>query len=358
MRLPPRITSARWLAIALALLPLLMLGISSRAATRPPRTYPHGSFRQDCSLCHGSEAWKPARISRKFDHARFGFPLSGAHAATSCTSCHASLDFTRTERLCASCHEDPHRGEMGSDCARCHTARSFIDHSGMLRAHQLTRFPLTGSHASLECESCHRPGAQGHLQFLSAAAECESCHLEDYRNVRTPDHAAGGFPTDCQSCHSTWRWAGARFDHARTTFPLTGAHRAVACASCHGDGVYRGKSADCVSCHRSDYDGTSNPAHAGAGFGTQCATCHNTTRWEDATFDHDGTFFPIHSGTHRNRWNSCTDCHTNPSNYGVFTCLSCHPHSDRTETDGHHRGTSGYQYDSNACYTCHPQGRH
>jgi len=177
---------ARWLAAAIAALPLLALVVSSLAATRAPLRDPHGSFRGECGLCHGSESWKPARIGRGFDHAKFGFPLAGAHAAARCTACHASLDFARAERLCASCHEDPHRGEMGPDCARCHGARSFhrSRRDGPLPpAHAL---PLSGSHRQIECESCHPPGEQGHLRFAGARAECDACHLEDYRAARDP----------------------------------------------------------------------------------------------------------------------------------------------------------------------------
>ena len=56
------------------------------------------------------------------------------------------------------------------------------------------------------------------------------------------------------------------FDHSATAFPLTGAHRAVACQQCHGDGVYHGKSAVCVSCHQADYDRTTDPNHRTAQF--------------------------------------------------------------------------------------------
>jgi hypothetical protein len=38
----------------------------------------------------------------------------------------------------------------------------------------------------------------------------------------------------------------------------------------------------------------------------------------------------------------------------VFTCFTCH---DRAGTDSRHSGVAGYRYDSQACYTCHPQGR-
>jgi hypothetical protein len=485
-------------AASLLIAPLIVALASPLAARLAPPESPHGKFRGECADCHSANAWKPARISTKFNHAKFGFPLEGAHAAASCTSCHASLDFTQEKQLCASCHEDVHRGELGTDCARCHTSRSFIDRSAMLRAHQASRFPLTGSHASLECEDCHKPAAAGHMQFVGQRADCSGCHMADFQAAKAPDHVAGGFPLDCMTCHSTGDWHRARFNHDFTGFPLTGAHRAVdcaschpgnvftarstacaschqsnydqttnpahaasgfstqcqtchtttswagatfnhsgfpltgghagvpcaschsggvyqglstacvschqsnydqttnpphaasgystqcqtchtttswagatfnhsgfpltgghaglACASCHSSGVYQGLSTACVSCHQTDYNGTTNPAHAAAGFSTQCQTCHSTTSWAGATFDHDTNFFPIYSGRHAGLWSACTTCHTSSSSYTQFTCFSCHPHDDQAGTNSHHTGVSGYSYNSQACYSCHPRG--
>lgn len=318
---------------------------------------PHGDFKEECGLCHSSDGWTPAKISPAFDHAKFGFSLEGSHAAASCRSCHASLEFSQEKTQCVSCHQDVHRGELGTECAHCHTARSFLERTTMVRAHQLTRFPLTGYHATLDCESCHPLAASGHLRFVGTEADCYACHLDDYQSAKVPDHVAGDFSKDCQLCHGPTSWSPARFDHDKTAFSLTGAHRRIPCESCHGDGVYAGKSTACASCHQADYEATTNPPHAGTGFSTDCQSCHGTERWEGAQFDHDGPYFPIYSGPHAGRWADCTTCHTNPANYAQFTCLSCHPHSDQVATDGHHQEISGYRYDSQACYSCHPQGR-
>lgn len=491
-------------ALPILLLALPLVAIAAFAAVRPRVENPHGSFKEECAMCHDAKGWKPAKVSSRFDHAKYGFRLDGAHGAADCMSCHQSLEFKQPKYLCVSCHEDPHRSEMGTDCARCHSARSFVDRAPMVRAHQLTRFPLTGSHAALECEGCHRPAAQGQLQFVGTRAECQSCHQKDYDATTAPDHRAGGFPTDCERCHRTVTWHSAQFDHANTSFPLTGAHRSATCNQCHGDGVYAGKPAACITCHQTHYNATTNPAHgpagfpttcqschttaawvpgtfdhnatafpltgahrstacnqchgdgvyagksiacvachqtdynattdpghvaaaipttcqnchgttawqpatfdhnatafpltgahvgatcnqchgdgvytgkstacvschqtdyntatnpnhASAGFSTACQTCHNTAAWQPSTFDHDSQWFPIYSGTHAGRWSQCSQCHTAPADFTVFTCLSCHPHDNRTETDGHHIGMSGYSYDSDACYRCHPRGRH
>ncbi len=341
-------------AALLAALTAALVGASTLAATRPRVENPHGRFHEACSMCHSADSWTIAKIGPKFDHARFGFRLEGAHATANCMACHTSLEFSRTRTQCASCHQDPHRGEMGVDCARCHGARNFIDRGPMVRAHQLTRFPLTGSHAGLDCESCHPASAQGHLQFVGARIECQSCHMPQYQSAKNPDHVAGHFSLDCRECHAVTSWSGSKFNHDATAFPLTGAHRNVACAGCHGDGVYAGKSTACQSCHASDYSGAT-PDHAAAGFAASaCAGCHNTTQWTGAVYAaHDSQYFRIYSGRHNGRWADCATCHTSPTNFAVFTCFSCHPHDNQAQTDSQHVGRSGYRYDSAACYGCH-----
>jgi hypothetical protein len=106
---------------------------------------------------------------------------------------------------------------------------------------------------------------------------------------------------------------------------------------------------DCVACHQSDYDGE----HAGTGFPTTCLSCHTADTWEGATFDHDALYFPIYSGTHREGWSDCADCHPAPGDFSAFTCLTCHT---RSETDPDHDEVTGYAYESSACLACHPTG--
>lgn len=334
---------------------LLVVGAAVAADEGGDDAYPHGRFREDCSECHGSEGWSPAVISPKFDHAKHGFPLKGAHRSAKCIACHAKLDFANALTDCVSCHSDIHRGELGPDCSRCHTTNSFVERADEIRTHRMSRFPLAGAHLALDCRDCHRPSSAGHLTFVNTPGECQSCHLNDYQTAANPDHVAAGFTRDCQHCHTEVSWTGRGFDHRLTGFALKGAHRSLACTDCHTNG-YSATSAACVDCHQADYDQTTNPDHRAAGFPTDCASCHSTSGWLGAKFDHR-RYFPIYSGAHAGRWTSCSDCHTNPSNFSAFSCLNCHPHSDKTTTDGHHSGVSGYVYDSAACYDCHPNGR-
>jgi hypothetical protein len=329
----------KWLCL------ILLVPIPGLAQQPAPAANPHGAIAVACDVCHSPAAWVPVRISGTFDHERTGrFALTGAHATAACRACHATLDFRGAPTSCASCHRDPHRGEVGTDCSRCHTARSFLDRAAMTRAHQLTRLPLTGTHLTVDCESCHT-GQQGRLTFVAVTPECSSCHLRDYQAARDPDHAAAGYTTDCQSCHAAVTWLRTTFDHAGTGFALTGAHLRITCSRCHGVGQFQAMPSACVSCHQADYDATTDPSHVAAQFPTDCASCHSTARWSGARFDHDRLYFPVFSGAHRNRWSSCSDCHQNASDFRQFDCVHCHQSA--------HQGRG---YVSQQCYSCHPSG--
>jgi hypothetical protein len=163
------------------------------------------------------------------------------------------------------------------------------------------------------------------------------------------------FSTNCTTCHNTTAWQPSTYNHSVTGFPLTGLHVGVRCLTCHAT-QYHGTSTDCYSCHASAYNSTTNPVHSSAHFPTTCQTCHTTSGWTPANWNHDTQFFPIYSGSHQGKWTNCTDCHTVSTDYSVFECINCHAHS-KTSTDSDHRGVNNYQYNSAACYNCHPRGR-
>ena len=216
--------------------------------------------------------------------------------------------------------------------------------------HSKTPFPLTGAHTTVACATCHVNNV-----FAGTPTNCNACHLTDYNGTTNPNHVTSGFPLDCSICHSTTNWTSSTFNHNNTTFPLTGAHTAVACALCHIAGNYTTVPTDCYTCHKADYTGTTNPNHAAAAFPTTCATCHTTTAWTGATFNH--TWFPIYSGTHnQNVWVTCSACHIDPTNYVTFSCIACHQHSNQASVTSQHGGVKGFVYGPTTCYTCHPTG--
>jgi len=293
---------------------------------------PHGDFDEECSLCHGQSAWKPIQLRDDFDHGRYGPKLVGRHEGLYCGFCHVSLDFKGLDGGCASCHVDAHAGELGPDCAQCHGFESFASTQDQFRMHRGSSFPLSGAHLGIACDRCHPQQPEGAATYRLTDARCVSCHQDDFDSVITPDHVGAGFDQDCERCHRISQWDDARFDHSRIGAAL------------------------CVDCHQDDYDGTRDPVHVDLGFSTTCQDCHNTIDWRDARFDHDG-WFPIYSGRHRDLWDRCSRCHVDSGDYLVFTCLSCHPHSDQRETDDHHKEVQDYAYDSVECYRCHPTGR-
>ena len=254
-------------------------------------------------------------------------------------SCHAN-DYENASTL------DHVAARLPTTCESCHSTSGW---GGALFDHSATRFPLTGAHTASSCETCHVGG-----EFTGLSTECISCHATNFAGTTSPDHVAAGFPSDCELCHNTSGWPGATFDHGGTRFPLTGSHVSVGCASCHIGNQYVGTPTDCYSCHSSEYESVASPNHLAAGFPTSCESCHSTGAWSGAVFSHR---FPIYSGAHREPWDSCSDCHTNPSNFNVFTCLSCHDHR-QSEMDDDHSEVGGYVYESLSCYSCHPNGTH
>jgi hypothetical protein len=295
---------------------------------------------------------KPAQAPPQWtaeSHDKTNFPLVGKHRTLSCRECHINLVFEGTPTDCEVCHwqrrqDDRYSLRLGMRCSDCHTPQSWKKVDPALWSHETNvGYRLEGVHRTLDCEACH-----GSAGFSPRPTACFDCHARDYQGTDEPNHAQAGFPTDCSQCHSQRGWDDAAFAH--TGFERNGRHATAACTDCHKNGVYQGTSSECVSCHLDDYNGTTEPNHRNAGFPLDCAVCHGTsaTGWAGADFDHP---FPITSGRHASA--SCSDCHTT-SDYRVFSCLGCH---EKSSTDSHHNGVTGYQYSSQACYACHPNGQ-
>lgn len=248
----------------------------------------HGTAVEDCSRCHGTEAFREL-AQGGFDHQRdTGFRITGAHAQTDCESCHPRAHepdrfgrrFGRVEahfgayQGCVTCHEDPHLGgfdqrdlpaevEGRRDCARCHSETSFrtlphgFDHA------RWTRFALSGAHAAASCTACHErllvPDERGRTWQPARGTACADCHADPHAG----QFQAGG-KTDCRRCHSaTDSFKRLSFDHDRDSrFALGEAHRSLDCAACHkpfahGDGQvvrYRPLGTECADCHGKNDD--------------------------------------------------------------------------------------------------------
>ncbi|WP_456428813.1 cytochrome c3 family protein [Rhodocaloribacter sp.] len=325
---------------------------------------PHqGSMGPQCSNCHGPSGWQNINRSsfeRRFDHDATDFPLLGSHARAQCMDCHRKppvrtgeirITFVRgTEDKayphpeaanCASCHVDYHQGVFednpgGIVCENCHTREGWTPTTFDLDRHNReTTFELTGAHLAAPCASCHVASDRGseRLQFHFEDLACLTCHTDD--NPHGDQFADASGATACEACHTTEAWLPVEaFDHDRTGFPLTGAHRDATCESCHrappGSGetpehLYRGLDAACASCHRKD------DPHQGQFDAVSCETCHDTVSFRLTAFDHDATRFPL-DGAHTDV--PCAGCHkTEQTDEGVAfvrfkplgtACIDCH----------------------------------
>ena len=286
---------------------------------------PHDTFPSDCTLCHAKGSWHEIRKDFVFDHEReTGTPLHGAHAQAQCLRCHNDRGPVGlySKRGCAGCHEDLHRGRLGTQCSGCHSENNW-NPTGIYAAHARTRFPLTGIHIGVACFRCHPAAESG--QFIGADPRCEACHRQEALQAKALDHVALGLLTGCQRCHTGTTWQNAFFNHS---------------------GIVSG----CARCHMDKYTATTNPNHAAMGYSTNCETCHGTSSWRAAPPNHR---FPL-TGAHHV---SCSQCHTVPTNFAVYDCTRCHAH-DKPSMDSKHRGVRGYIWTSTACVGCHPNGRH
>lgn len=216
-----------------------------------------GRYGEKCDSCHATRDWK----SVTFNHDRdTKYPLRGKHAQTKCDSCHTGhLYRHKLATTCIACHEkdDKHKGQQGRKCESCHNER---DWKTTRFDHGLTRFPLLGKHAKVECKDCHKT-----VQFKDAKTECVACHDKDDTHKRR-------LGTRCESCHNATDWMRWDFDHdRRTRFRLDGAHKPLACLACHTRPVTGRVSAPatCAGCHEPD------DVHDGR-FGKQCERCHVT----------------------------------------------------------------------------------
>jgi hypothetical protein len=271
-----------------------------------------------CSSCHSERAWKPAP---GFDHAKTEWPLTGRHSAVTCDKCHttrrpdpanATLSFLDFRAIpgkdCVRCHEDTHRGRLGTACSTCHSTsgwRTSVVTTGF--DHSRTAYPLTGRHAGLSCGKCHVPGRPMRLKH----DRCTDCHADAHAG-QLARRADGG---RCESCHDVNGFRPARFgpdDHAKTAYPLLGAHLAVACDQCHRPGVagapripavpLRFASTRCAACHKDPHQGQLARFVAKGG----CELCHRVDSWREIEFDHGQTRYPL-SGSHARV--ACRRCH-------------------------------------------------
>jgi hypothetical protein len=254
--------------------------VSAPAAAQQP----HGGQTR-CDACHTTAGWSGVR----FDHARTGFRLRGRHEGLACKACHTSGDLAATLPTdCASCHRDAHGGDLGQRCASCHDEQNWKSRFSA-EAHRATGFPLTGRHAVLPCEECHRDVRD--RAFTRGSVQCLSCHAKDLPRAAAHgvDHAASGFSTNCRECHGYFDWRRARFPAHDQCFELSGGpHFGIRCESCHTAvpqpavmGSCNSNNAACTRCHTHNPTATARIHRQVPGYAYQdrrCYECHLFTQ--------------------------------------------------------------------------------
>jgi len=274
--------------------PLAHAQDAEEAEVQQPAAPPLWERPNQCERCHVETDWWLIHDpdDDTFDHTETGFPLNGAHATVDCEGCHRS-GLQSLSGSCQACHQDPHAGFNTVSCEECHNERHW-EVPRNFAFHERTRFPLTGAHASIECEACHRQRRGEPAPTIPT--ECTSCHAQQLRAAQ-PDHLAAGFIV-CGNCHSTLTFKGATYVH--NSYVLAGRHAQVSCAQCHTGNVFAGlaQSGDrCLDCHQDDFalanalsanDPAGIPDHTN--FNPTCgqAGCHTQAAIDFIEWDIDG----------------------------------------------------------------------
>lgn len=312
---------------------------------------------KECKLCH-TAPWEPATMADR------------------CLECHASI--AAQMRDVARLHGSIVQKSPGIACRDCHqdhrgAAASLTDLGGNAFPHETFGFSLN-EHQRMEsgepitCEDCH---AEDVSTFASDS--CQTCHSD--MDIAYAQAHLLSFGADCLACHD----GVDRFDdfnHNAHAFKLEGGHAGdIPCTKCHLDARspadLQSAPQDCYSCHRQEDE------HNGQ-YGMQCQACHTPVDWEDATFDHGRTNFPLNggharvdcegchnAGSYEGLSSACASCHLDPPFHaGAFgaECETCHsvnawspaqfniPHPEpRVDEEG-----SGIYHGGASCRACHP----
>jgi hypothetical protein len=327
-----------------------------------------------CEKCHIEHVGRDSKLiywkdgKDRFDHSVTGYILKGKHKKLACEKCHNPRYIQNKDKLiknkkdlnttylglslnCNSCHQDEHRGQVGTNCQSCHNEEEW--RKAPLFDHQKTDFRLNGKHRKVKCQKCHKKIIDNkykdnpdYLWFKPVKhKKCSNCHEDIHK---------GKLGKRCSHCHSTQGWnirKNKEFDHSKTAFPLIGKHRSVQCNQCHipGKKITNLKFEKCYDCH-SDY-------HQGQlvknGIRRDCSECHSETGFSPSTFtleNHSKTDYPL-QGSHKAV--PCILCHrkiqsqgreTNQFTFESYKCIACHENVHKKQVDTWMR---------KGCQSCH-----
>jgi hypothetical protein len=382
-------------------------------SSAPGKTFTHLPTSDQCQACHTTVAWVPTH----FDH-------SEAKDVNNCADCH---DGRRAIGRSAA------HFKTNNDCGACHTTMTWhparfdhdlaLDVTTCFSCHNGQRPPADGkgvNHiaSSNMCTDCHAAtnftswtGAS--FNHVNVTGNCFACHNGTTATGKTQNHLTS--TNVCESCHTPVAWKPGRFDHTQST--------GLACQNCHDGtqqistgpivgklqgpaGAHLPTSEACMSCHNTSsfipsmaFDhgelsvGTCFTCHNGTtatskgvlrtknsathiASGTDCETCHNTSNWKSAVFDHSGIgnarCDSCHNGTSAsglsgnhitfNGNTDCAACHVTTAwkavnfDHGVVstTCFSCHDGSTSISTGKlTSRDAKTHIPSGNDCESCH-----
>lgn len=348
-----------------------------------------GQLGNDCAKCHDFEDWKQSATVR-FRHDSTAYPLTGLHESVACVKCHNLVVDPRKKpdgRMdpnhalykpiahgnCTACHRDVHENRFGQTCQSCHTTFGWFIITARDFDHGKTRYPLSGRHASVPCESCHQPDPKKTPIYQQMAFEkCADCHKDIHAGQfsERPDHGA------CESCHDVNGFVPSLFTIARhnteSRYALSGSHAHVVCGKCHPSEpaarfhetsgyrtsadsalVFKMKSQRCAGCHTDIHRGQ----FADKIKDRDCAACHTTTSWKELTFNHNtDAVFPL-AGKHKDA--ACVRCHPVADSATVSqrviykplpsACESCH----KDIHEGQFARDVSKDRKQSACQECH-----
>jgi hypothetical protein len=173
--------------------------LNTSATCTTCHTPKHGNLGQQCASCHtdSHQSFADSHTQHTFDHRTTGFDLERRHRAIPCRSCHPADGGAPQER-CASCHEDPHAGQLTQKCDTCHQA----DRWRLVRFdHDQTGHPLQGRHFVTPCIDCHSG-----QRWVGMTGACWDCHAADAARAPKNVPAHSFARADCGDCHATWSW--------------------------------------------------------------------------------------------------------------------------------------------------------
>ena len=323
---------------------------------------PHNeNIKGSCKQCHTeTKPFKSFNIKQNFNHNLTNFTLNGKHKDVDCFSCHAKNHDPKLvfqdrigidEVSCVQCHDDKHKGKLGTDCVSCHNETGFISSKTLENFdHKLTDFPLKGMHQKVDCAKCHTSGKFTDAIDFSA---CKNCHDDYHQGEFKKDNIS----PDCKTCHSLNNgFDNTLFtseEHQKLEFPLEGAHAATPCFACHISEkeerwTFKDIGSNCVDCHQDLHKDVIDAKYYPE---KKCETCHANETWADVSFDHKLTNWPL-EGKHlevdcrschikdntvenpfnqkfANLNNDCSTCHLDNHNNqfadnGVTDCKKCH----------------------------------